>query len=104
MPQTTAMADSLLKKDHLKGFLRKLTKEYRLVAPVRNRHGDVLFTVIDDLDGMEIELSEPPQNSLKQFFLPQQEQLSTYTITPEGYDFHPTKATFPPTVYFGVHP
>ena len=94
----------LLKKDHLKGLLRKLAKEYRLVAPVRNRHGDVLFTVIDDLDAAEIELSEPPQNSLKQFFLPQQERLYTYTASPEGYDFRPAQPTIPPTVYFGVHP
>ena len=105
MPHAADTTDShLLKKDHLKGFLRKLAKEYRLVAPVRNRHSDVLFTVIDDLDAAEIELTEPPQNSLKQFFLPQQEQLSTYTVTPEGYDFRPTQPTIPPTVYFGVHP
>ncbi|HIJ91083.1 MAG TPA: 4Fe-4S dicluster domain-containing protein [Deltaproteobacteria bacterium] len=98
------MADShLLKKDHLKGFLRKLAKEYRLVAPVRNRHGDVLFSEINDLDTAKIELGEPPQNSLKQFLLPQQEQLYTYMVTPEGYDFSPTRTTIPPTVYFGVH-
>jgi len=105
MPHTSELADShLLKKDHLKGFLRKLAKEYRLVAPVRNRHSDVLFTVIDDLDAAEIELNEPPQNSLKQFFLPQQERLYTYTTSPEGYDFQPIPTSIPPTVYFGVHP
>ena len=102
MPQSP---DShILKKDHLKSFLRKLTKEHRLVAPVRNRHGDVLFTEIDDLDEAEIELNEPPQNSLKQFFFPQQEQLYTYTATPAGYDFRPSATTIPPTVYFGAHP
>ncbi|MFZ5776415.1 MAG: 4Fe-4S dicluster domain-containing protein [Thermodesulfobacteriota bacterium] len=95
---------SILKKDHLKGFLRKLAKDHRLVAPIRNRHGDVLFSVIDDLDAAEIELVEPPQNSLKQFFLPQREVLHHYTTGPEGYGFTPAPADIPPTVYFGVHP
>lgn len=94
----------LLKKDHLRGFLRKLGKELRLVAPMRNRHGDVLFSVIDDLDNTEIELTEPPINSLKEFFLPQQERLYTYEISGDGYRFEPAPENIRPTLYFGVHP
>ena len=29
-----------LSKDHLRGFLRKVNKDHRLVAPIVNRHGD----------------------------------------------------------------
>lgn len=99
------MHDSfLLKKDHLKSFLRKLGKEYRLVAPVRNRHGDVLFSVVTDLDRDELALDGQPQNSLKQFFFPQQETLSTYVVSSGGYEFRTQEEPPVPTVYFGVHP
>jgi len=95
---------STLKKEYLKSFLRKLGKQYRLVAPVRNRHGDVLFSVVEDLDQAEIELAEQPQNSLKQFFFPQQETLSVYTVSSGEYGFSPHQDPPEPTVYFGVHP
>lgn len=96
---------AILKKEYLKSFLRKLGKEYRLVAPVRNRHGDVLFSVVSDLDQVELELAEHPQNSLKQFFFPQQETLSTYTVSPAGYEFKSQADVLPgPTVYLAVHP
>jgi len=94
----------LLKKDYLKSFLRKLMKEYRLVAPVKNRHGDVLFTLVDDLDAVELALGAQPQNSLKQFFFPQQEELYHYETSAAGYAFRPLDASAAPTVYFGVHP
>ena len=93
----------VIKKDHLKSFLRKLSKEYRLVGPVRNRHGDTLFTVIDDLDGCELEMQEQPQNSIKQFLFPQQETLYMYEVNTRGYEFRPQEANFPPTIFFGVH-
>jgi len=95
----------LIKKDHLTGLLRKLMKTHRLVAPVRNRHGDVLFTAIHDLDAVSFELTEPPQNSLKEFFLPQEEVLYTYKVTGKtGYSFQPSSVEVPATVYFGAHP
>ncbi len=94
----------LLQKDHLKSLLRKLMKEYRLVAPARNRHGDVLFVVLEDLDAAELDLAAQPQNSLKEFFFPQREALYAYEISDEGYRFRPLAPECPPTIYFGVHP
>ena len=47
----------ILKKDHLTGLLRRLMKEYRLVAPVRNQQGDTLFSVIDSIDQAAIDLA-----------------------------------------------
>jgi hypothetical protein len=85
----------LLKKDHLKPFLRKLGKEHRLVAPLRNRQGDTLFTPITELDREELDLDRQPQNSLKAFFFPQTETLCTYRLeNPGDYRFSPVK---PPT-------
>jgi ferredoxin len=93
----------ILQKDHLKSFLRKLGKEYRLVGPVKNRHGDTLFTEIDDIDSCSLDFDEQPQNSIKQFLLPQQEELYTYDSTDGKYEFITDEASKKPSVYFGVH-
>ena len=95
----------ILKRDHLLPLLRKLKKTHRLIAPVRNRHGDTLFTAIDNLDEVRIDLENQAQNSLKQFFFPQRETLFSYS-NPAGdsYHFEPVAEEIPPTLYFGVRP
>jgi ferredoxin len=93
----------LLKKDHLTAFLRKLRKDYLLVAPLKNRHGDTLFSRIDDLDAAPLDLDNQPQNSLKEFLLPQQETLFKYQVTEGGrYEFTDSTETLAPTIYFAV--
>lgn len=93
----------ILKKDYLPSFLRKLRKDYRLVAPVKNRHGDTLFTEIDSVDTCAIDLATPAQNSLKPFLFPQQEVLFNYQVSPAGeYSFEPMEQEVKPTIYFGV--
>ena len=95
----------LLKKDHLKPLLRKLTKEYRLIAPLRNRYGDTMFNPIADLDREEVDLDNQPQNSIKQFFFPQTEVLFDYTVnSPDTYEFREAKLQTDPTIFFGVRP
>ncbi len=102
------MHSLVLAKDHLLPFLRKLAHGHRLVAPVRNSHGDTLFTEIRDLDSTEIDLENQPQDSLKRFFFPQAEVLSMYGLDREGdgrlrgYRFFPQLPENRPTVYFGV--
>ncbi len=98
------MTDKLiLKKDHLTACLRKLRKDYLLVAPLKNRHGDTLFSQIDDVDREPPDLDNQPQNSLKEFMFPQQETLFKYQITEAGsYEFSPATETMAPTIYFGV--
>lgn len=95
----------LLKKDHLTPFLRKLTKAHRLITPLKNRHGDTLFTPVTDLDRAVVDLANQPQNSLKEFFFPQTETLCDYrTDSPEGYRFIAAKLQPEPTIFFGVRP
>lgn len=98
------MTDKLiLKKDHLTAFLRKLSKEYLLVAPLQNRHGDTMFSQIDDIDTEPPDLVSQPQNSIKEFMFPQQETLFKYEISTDGnYEFSPATKTMAPTIYFGV--
>lgn len=93
----------ILKKEHLKSFLRKLQKEFRLVAPVKNEYGDTLFSVVDSLDTVAIDLENQPQASVKSYLFPQQEALFTYTVGKEGsaYDFV-EKNQCAPTVFFGL--
>ncbi len=89
----------ILRKDHLRPFLRRLAKEYRLVAPTSNRFGDTLFTEISAIDQAEIDLDNQAQMSIKPFLFPQQEVLFSYradtcTYTPRN--------TSRPTVFFGL--
>lgn len=103
------MSKSLvLKKDYLMPLLRKLSKTHRLVAPVRNKFGDTLFTEISQLDLTEIDLENQPQSSIKSFFFPQQETLCSYIVDRKSvkknmeYSFHAQAPENVPTVYFGV--
>ncbi len=100
------MADQyLLKKDHLKPFIRKLAKDYRIVAPLLNEHGDTMFNPVADLDREEVDLDNQPQNSIKQFFFPQTEAIYEYSCAEPGrYEFHEAKLGTDPTIFFGVRP
>ena len=90
-----------LKKDHLPGLLRRLMKEYRLVAPIKNQQGDTMFSVVESIDQAALDLTSQPQASIKPFFFPQQEVLFDYEQTKESYHFnHAPNST--PTLFFGV--
>ena len=95
------LKELILPKDNLIPLLRKLGKEARLIAPVKNDYGDTLFTEISDLDTVKIDLDNQPQSSLKPFLLPQQETLARYSIDHGEYTFTPPE-TEQPTIYFGV--
>ncbi len=92
----------ILSKDHLRSFLRKINKANRLVAPIVNRHGDTLFSVIDDLDYAPYEFNQQSQNGIKSFFFPQQETIATYSSQDGDYSFTAPSDEPEPTVYFGV--
>jgi len=103
------MHDALiLHRDHFLPLLRRLSRDHRLVGPVRNRQGDTLYTEITDLDRVEIDLEKQPLNSLKSFFFPQREVLaSTLVDRSPGtgelmISFHPECPPEIPTLYFGV--
>ena len=49
------LKELILSKDNLIPLLRKLGKESRLIAPVKNEYGDTLFSVINDIDETEID-------------------------------------------------
>lgn len=98
----------VLKKDNLLPLLRKLSKSNRLVAPVRNEFNDTMFEEINDLDSTKIDLENQPQSSIKSFFFPQQETLSSYVIDrnmkngKQEYGFYVQVPENIPTVYFGI--
>lgn len=98
----------ILNKDHFLPLLRQLGKQYRLVGPVRNAYGDTLYSEIHELDSVEIDLAQQPQNSLKSFFFPQTESLASYIVdketstAPQLFSFHPLVPKHRPTLYFGV--
>jgi ferredoxin len=95
------LKEVILPKDNLIPLLRKVGRENRLIAPVKNEYGDTLFTEITDIDQQNIDLDNQPQESLKPFFLPQQDTLADYTIVNGEYSFTPPQSE-EPTVYFGV--
>ncbi len=98
----------ILSKDHLVPLLRKISRSRRLIAPLRNEHGDTIFSEITDLDGAVPDLDNQAQNSLKPFFFPQTEKLSSYIIDRDPvngalrYSFHAHLPENRPTLYFGV--
>ena len=93
----------ILHKDHLVSLLRRLKKEYRLIAPVRNKQGDTKFCLIDSVDGVEFDLINQAVTSAKPYLFPQQERLFHYKTSPDGdYSFEPVSNS-QPTVYFGLH-
>ncbi len=103
------MSDAIvLHKDYFLPLLRKLGKSYRLVGPVANDLGDVLYTDITDLDQASINLEHQPQNSLKSFFFPQTEPLASYVVdrdtdgAGQALSFYPLLPENRPTLYFGV--
>lgn len=89
----------ILHKDHLPGFLRKLGKSARLVAPVKNHYGDTLFTEIESIDRQKIDLENQPQTSAKPFLLPQREVLFRYQE--DGHLFSEVNEATP-MVLFGL--
>jgi sulfhydrogenase subunit beta (sulfur reductase) len=91
----------ILAKDHLQSFLRRIKRKDRLVVPVKNQQGDTLFTEIDDLDQVDIDLASQPQTALKSFFFPPREVLFTYRSQDADYEFTPVYGG-EPTVYFGL--
>ncbi len=95
------LRELILDKDKLYPLLRKLKKEARLIAPVKNDHGDTLFTTIEDIDTTRIDLENQPQESLKPFFLPQQETVASYSVLNGEYTFTPPEPA-QDTIFFGV--
>jgi len=90
----------ILKKDHVTPFLRKLARGSRLIAPVRNVQGDLLYQEIESLDIESPDLSGQPQESAKSFLLPQEDRLFSYR-TDDGFRFEPQDPGMP-TVLFGL--
>ncbi len=95
------LKELILSKDNLISLLRKLKKEARLIAPVKNKFGDTLFTEIEDINNTKIDLANQPQASLKPFFLPQQETLAHYQLDDREYTFSPPEKS-QQSIYFGV--
>jgi ferredoxin len=97
-----------LHNDHFLPLLRKLSKSFRLVGPVLNDQGDTLYSDITDFDQAAIDLHNQPQNSLKQFFFPQEDVLASYIVDQDevkGRGAHSFFSLLPesqPTLFFGV--
>ena len=73
------MPDELiLNKEHLTSFLRKIAREHRLIAPVKNRYGDTLFEEVSCLDDISLDLESRPAMPPTHFLLPQDETLFRY--------------------------
>lgn len=92
----------ILKKDHLKAFLRKLAKDRKLVAPIKNEYGDTLFCEVDSLDEVDLDLANQAQSSIKAFLFPQQQVIFQYEEEQQlGTSF---QAAIPgePTIFFGL--
>lgn len=91
----------LLNKEHLKPFLRKITKECELIAPVKNCQGDTFLEVVSSIDDIAFDLKTKPIMPPKSFFLPRTETLFTYRCEDKHYRFDEVLENTP-RVFFGL--
>ncbi|MFV9691287.1 MAG: 4Fe-4S dicluster domain-containing protein [Desulfobacteria bacterium] len=91
----------ILRKEHLKGFLRKIKKERELIAPVKNHYGDTILEVVETVDDLTLDLGSRPVMPPKNFFLPQSETLFTYQRSNGKYRFKEILSNRP-RVFFGL--
>ncbi|MBU4185956.1 MAG: 4Fe-4S dicluster domain-containing protein [Proteobacteria bacterium] len=77
----------ILSKEHLKSFLRKISKRHELIAPVKNSSGDTLLEAIPSLDEVTLDLKSKPVMPAKNFFLPRSEVLFKYQRKGKQYSF-----------------
>lgn len=78
-----------------------------IVGPVtkgNDRNGKPLydFDVVYDFDELALDYSQTV-HSPKRFVLPYQETLSTFAITPDGWEKHVDLNVYRPLVFFGMH-
>ena len=91
----------ILNKEHLTGFLRKISKERELIAPVKNQYGDTLFEVVSSLDDVSLDLESRPIMPPKNFFIPRTETLFNYQREGKSYRFKEVLPDFS-RVLFGL--
>ncbi|HUV51336.1 MAG TPA: 4Fe-4S dicluster domain-containing protein [Anaerolineae bacterium] len=77
----------ILSKEHLKSFLRKISKEHELIAPVKNRSGDTLLEVIPSVDEVVFDFKSKPVMPAKNFFFPRSETIFKYQRKGKHYKF-----------------
>ncbi len=83
--------------------LGRLAKEYRIVAPTRNRYGDTLFTELD-ATGYAASRSRQPAPDLGQVFFaaPARDPLLLYRGRAGQLRIYRPKTAVRPTVFFGL--
>ena len=91
----------LAKKDLLK-FINKLVKEYDVFAPVKKEEG-ILFSKIDKADDICLSSSNT-KNSVKEFFLPQSEELFRFVKKENSNEIADINGKKRQSLLFGVRP
>lgn len=70
----------ILKKNKIKGFLRAIMKDFRLISPQLAKNGDFLFQETQDLDRISFDY-DVTSNTLKDFFFSRREIIFEYLKT-----------------------
>ena len=96
------MKSKILAKKDLPKFISKLVKEYDVFAPVKKEEG-VLFSKIDKADDICLSYSNT-KNSVKEFFLPQSEELFRFVKKKNSNEITDIKKKKRQNLLFGVRP
>ena len=92
----------MLAKKDLPKFISELVKEYDVFAPVKKDEG-IVFAKIDKADDMCLSYSNT-KNSVKEFFLPQSEELFRFVKKGDGNEIIDVKEKKRRSLLFGVRP
>ena len=96
------MKSKVLAKKNLAKFISKLVKEYDVFAPVKKEEG-ILFSKIDKADDMYPSYSNT-KNSVKEFLLPQLEELFRFAKKGNSNEIIDVKEKKRRSLLFGVRP
>lgn len=94
----------ILHADKLRGLLEAASRDYRLVAPVREDEM-IDFRVVDSPEPIVAHTDYVnPRQSIKPFFFPRTEPLVTFDRTRDGLEVREPDTAFPRTLLFGCRP
>ena len=96
------MKNKILAKKYFPKFINKLVKEYDVFAPVKKEEG-ILFSKIDKTDDMCLSYSNT-KNSVKEFLLPQSEELFRFVKKGNSNEIIDIKGKKRRSLLFGVRP
>lgn len=84
------MKKYLIERKKFRSLLRRLSREYELIAPQKTEQNDYLFQLVREIDEIELNYTLT-SNSLKEFFFPARDKIFSYQkVEGRGFKITPS--------------